>query len=75
MKNSQIREPAQIVRELGPFLETPNVGGVTFDGERGWFAGGNALRAFDPETGAEVQRLDLARGRRHGFRRAIFSTK
>jgi len=60
MKKSQIREPAQIVRELGPFPETPNVGGVTFDGERGWFAGGNALRAFDPDTGAEVQRLNLA---------------
>ena len=60
MKKSQIREPAQIVRELGPFPETPNVGGVTFDGERAWFAGGNALRAFDPDNGAEVQRLNLA---------------
>lgn len=60
MKKSQIREPAEIVRELGPFSEVPNVGGVTFDGERGWFAGGSALRAFDPETGAELRRLDTA---------------
>jgi len=33
------------------------VHGVTFDGERVWFATGDDLRAFDPASGAETRRL------------------
>lgn len=47
MKHSR----AEIVREYGPFPDVANVGGVTWDGERVWFAAGSALTAFDPETG------------------------
>jgi len=57
MHDQAKREPAEIVRELGPFTDTPNIGGVTFDGERGWCAAGSTLRAFDPRTGAELRRL------------------
>src|SRR5688500_4167366 len=46
------KQSAEIVREYGPF-PVDGVGGVTYDGEHVWFAGGDALRAFDPETGEE----------------------
>src|ERR1700742_5144444 len=46
---------ADIVREYGPFPDAARVNGVTFDGERVWFASGERLHAFDPDNG-EVQR-------------------
>ena len=53
------RSTAEIIREYGPF-PAGNVGGVTWDGQRVWFAGGDALRAFDPESGEEVRAIDVA---------------
>lgn len=55
MKRSQ----AKIIREYGPFPETGQVHGVTYDGQRVWFASGDKLRAFDPETGETVRSLDV----------------
>ena|SRR6187399_362903 len=52
--------PAQIIREYGPFPETDKIGGVTFDGERAWFAAGTHLQAFDPATGEPGERLSVA---------------
>ena len=46
---------ADIIQEFGPFTGVDNVHGVTFDGERVWFASGNKLNAIDPDSG-EVQR-------------------
>jgi glutamine cyclotransferase len=54
------RSPAEIVREYGPFSNTPNVGGVTFDGTHVWFAAGEDLRAFDPATGRPVRAIQVA---------------
>ena len=51
------RRQAEIVREFGPFPGAGAVHGVTFDGERVWFATGDDLRAFDPASGAETRRL------------------
>ena len=34
--------------------------GVTFDGQRVWFASGDKLNAFDPESGAAVRSIDVA---------------
>ncbi|HTV18676.1 MAG TPA: glutamine cyclotransferase [Polyangiaceae bacterium] len=51
---------AKIVREYGPFDGAERVNGVTFDGQHVWFASGDALRAFDPESGQPVQKLDVA---------------
>lgn len=48
---SRAPERAEIVREYGPFREVENVHGVTFDGERAWFAAGDRLQAFDPVSG------------------------
>ncbi|MBL28935.1 MAG: glutamine cyclotransferase [Rhodospirillaceae bacterium] len=48
MKNAH----AQIIREYGPFPEAAQVHGLTFDGRYVWFASGDRLNAFDPETNA-----------------------
>src|SRR5262245_17177860 len=52
--------PAEITREYGPFPDASSVGGVTYDGERAWFAGGTHLQAFDLETGAAGKRYEVA---------------
>jgi len=54
-----VRE-AEIVREYGPFPDTPNVAGVSFDGTHVWFAAGEELRAFDPASGRDVRALSVA---------------
>jgi glutamine cyclotransferase len=36
------------------------VGGVTFDGRHVWFASGDKLNAFDPESGKIVRSIDVA---------------
>ena len=51
---------AQIVREYGPFPEVDQVGGVTFDGTNVWFASGDRLNSFDPESGEKRRSLDIA---------------
>ncbi|HZJ52564.1 MAG TPA: glutamine cyclotransferase [Myxococcaceae bacterium] len=56
-KNEQ---PAEIVREYGPFPGVSHVHGVSFDGRRVWFAAGETLRSFDPATGKSGHSLDVA---------------
>jgi glutamine cyclotransferase len=51
---------AEIIREYGPFPSVDNIGGVTFDGERVWFASGDKLNALDPASGKTVRSLDVA---------------
>jgi glutamine cyclotransferase len=51
---------ADIVREYGPFPGAENVGGVTYDGQKVWFAAGGKLNAFDPESGKVLRSLDVA---------------
>jgi glutamine cyclotransferase len=51
---------AEVLREYGPFAGVEWVHGVTFDGERVWFASGGALNAVDPEKGEVVRSLDIA---------------
>jgi len=53
-------QAAEIVREYGPFPDTPNVAGVSFDGSHVWFAAGKELRAFDPASGRDVRALPVA---------------
>jgi glutamine cyclotransferase len=56
MKTSQ----AQIIREYGPFPDAERVDGVSFDGQHVWFASGDRLNAFDPESGNKARSLDVA---------------
>jgi glutamine cyclotransferase len=51
---------AEILREHGPFPGAERVDGVTFDGDRVWFASGDRLNAFDPASGEAVAEIDVA---------------
>lgn len=54
------KSKADIVREYGPFPGVENVGGVTYDGQNVWFAGGDKLVAFDPASGKSPRAIDVA---------------
>src|SRR3982751_1062970 len=54
------RSAAEIVREYGPFPGVDQVGGVSYDGQHVWFAGGDTLNAFDPATGGMLRTLAVA---------------
>jgi glutamine cyclotransferase len=51
---------AEILREYGPFPGTSSVAGVTYDGKNVWFAAGDTLKAFDPESGETIRSIDVA---------------
>src|SRR6185312_6722719 len=50
---------ATILREYGPFADADGVHGVTFDGQKVWFASGPRLNAFDPDSGKELRSIDV----------------
>jgi len=50
---------AQIVREYGGFPGVEKVNGVSFDGRHVWFASGDQLHAFDPQTGEVTRALPV----------------
>jgi glutamine cyclotransferase len=54
------RSAAEIVREYGPFPGVDTVHGVTYDGRHVWFAAGERLDAFDPDSGQTVRSIDVA---------------
>jgi outer membrane protein assembly factor BamB len=54
------RIKAEIIREYGPFPGASRVNGVTFDGHHVWFASGDKLIAFDPDSGTIVRTIDVA---------------
>jgi glutamine cyclotransferase len=51
---------AEILCEYGPFPGIDGVHGVSFDGQRVWFASGDRLNALNPESGEIVSALDVA---------------
>jgi glutamine cyclotransferase len=52
-------QPAEIIREYGPYPDAAAVHGVTFDGQTVWFASGDRLNAFDPDTGQTTRTIDV----------------
>ena len=60
MAEREEEEPAELVREYGPFPGAAHVHGVSFDGELVWFAGGEKLQALEPASGRVVRVLDVA---------------
>ena len=54
------KSAADIVREYGPFPGAERVAGVTYDGQKVWFAAGDKLNAFDPESGKVLRSIDVA---------------
>lgn len=53
-------QPAEVVREYGPFDGADRVHGVSYDGDRVWAALGERLVAFDPASGETVRSLPCA---------------
>ena len=53
------RAAAEILREYGPFPGAEDVHGVTFDGQNVWFASGDRLNAFDPQSGEALRTIDV----------------
>jgi len=58
-KRNSTEEPAEIVREYGPYPNAPHIRGVTFDGRLVWFAGDGKLQAFEPASGKRVRAIDV----------------
>ncbi len=54
------RATAEIIREYGPFPGVENIGGVTYDGKRVWFASGDRINALDPKTGKTERTIAVA---------------
>ena len=54
------KSKAEIVREYGPFPGSNHVHGVTYDGRNVWFAAGDNIHAFDPESGEMRRSIDVA---------------
>jgi glutamine cyclotransferase len=55
-----MKQAAEIIEEYGPFAGIDQVHGVTFDGWRVWFAGGDKLNALDPASGEIVGSIAVA---------------
>jgi len=55
-----MKKEAELVREYGPFPGVEGVHGVTFDGQKVWFATGDQLNALDPATGRILRRIRVA---------------
>ncbi|MGQ0546862.1 MAG: Vgb family protein [Betaproteobacteria bacterium] len=58
--SKDLTQPAEIVREYGPFPGADAVHGVTYDGSRVWAATGARLVAFDPQSGELARTLERA---------------
>jgi len=54
------RSKAEIIREYDPPPGIDPVHGVTYDGANVWFASGEKLNAFDPQSGTIVRSIDVA---------------
>jgi glutamine cyclotransferase len=50
---------AEILNEFGPFPGVAAVHGVSFDGEKVWFASGDKLNVMDPNSGKIDRSLDV----------------
>jgi glutamine cyclotransferase len=49
--------PAEILQQYGPFPGIDRVHGLTFDGQRVWFASGDRLNVLDPANGTITRTL------------------
>jgi len=54
------KSAADIIGEFGPFAGVEQVHGVSYDGQKVWFAAGDTLKAFDPANGKMLRSIDVA---------------
>jgi glutamine cyclotransferase len=52
-------EPAEILREYGPYPGVAQVHGVTYDGRSIWFAAGDKIMAISPYSGEPERSIDV----------------
>jgi glutamine cyclotransferase len=52
-----MKQPAEIIRELGPFPGASTVHGLTYDGQHIWFASGDKLNCVDPQKGTTLRTI------------------
>ncbi|WP_275099422.1 PQQ-binding-like beta-propeller repeat protein [Sedimenticola hydrogenitrophicus] len=50
---------ANIIDEYGPFSGVDAVHGVSYDGQKIWFASGDKLHTIDPASGKQVASIDV----------------
>lgn len=60
MTRTRTTQPAEILREYGPYPGVDRVHGVTVDGAHVWLAHGEGLVALDPEDGALRREVAVA---------------
>jgi len=53
------QSPAQVLQEYGPFPGVSAVHGLTFDGQRVWFAVGERLQSLDPQDGRLERSIEV----------------
>ncbi|MDN6860268.1 glutamine cyclotransferase [Pseudomonas sp. CAN2814] len=53
------QSPAQVLQEYGPFPGVSAVHGLTFDGQRVWFATGDQLQSLDPKDGRLERSIEV----------------
>jgi glutamine cyclotransferase len=53
------QSPAQVLQEYGPFPGVSAVHGLTFDGQRIWFATGDHLQSLDPKDGRVERSIEV----------------
>lgn len=53
------QSPAQVLQEYGPFPGVSAVHGLTFDGQRVWFAVGERLQSLDPKDGRLERSIEV----------------
>lgn len=53
------QSPAQVLQEYGPLPGVSSVHGLTFDGQRVWFAVGERLQSLDPQDGRLERSIDV----------------
>jgi glutamine cyclotransferase len=54
------RSEAEVLCEYGPFPDVNHVHGVTYDGQKVWYAAGKTLNALDPDSGKTLRSIDVA---------------
>ena len=48
---------AEILQDYGPYPDTSNVHGVTYDGHNVWYAAGDRITAVDPFSGRQLRSI------------------
>lgn len=54
-----MKQPAEIIREFGPFPGASTIHGLTYDGQHVWFASGDRLNCLDMDKGTTRSSIEV----------------